>query len=97
MNSSDSKWENIVGLPPKHYDEMKRECQRKGYSFTYDKFNKKTLVKIYEGEMYEYVGGKRDRRIKPVTKDVFLTGDSTSLFGRLIKHFLQQWLVLYTK
>ena len=90
MNLSDKNVENVVGISKKEYDEMIKECRNKGHTFTYDKYNKRTLVKMYEGEMYEYVKGKRDRRIKSVTKDVFLTGDSTSLFGGLIQHFLQQ-------
>ena len=45
------------------YKNMMKQCKKKGYTFTYDKSGKRTLVRLVDGKMYEFVKGKKDRQI----------------------------------
>ena len=77
-----------VGVTRVEYDEMMKECRRKGHTFTIDKFGHKTLVKIYDNNIYEYVKGKRDREI--VVLDDIIEANNfkvTSPFMKLVLHF----------
>ena len=83
--------EHQVGVSQQEYDEMLKECRHKGHSFTLDKFSRKTLVKLYNNEMYEYVKGERDRKII-VLDDIFKSDEfkSTSNFTILIKKLMKE-------
>ena len=83
--------EQQVAVSQEEYDEMLKECRRKGHSFTLDKFSRQTLVKLYNNEMYEYVKGERDRKI--VVLDDIINSDnfkSTSNFSLLIQKLMKE-------
>jgi hypothetical protein len=57
----------IVELRDSDYNDLMRSCRKKGYDYTHDKYNKKTLCKIVNGKLYEFKNGKKHTEIKKLS------------------------------
>ena len=77
---------NITGLDKQSYKNTVKEVNRKGHSFTTDKYGKRTLVKKFQGKFYEYVKGKRSAEVVDLsTFDNITNVESVSYMGKAIQ------------